>query len=420
MIRTWLSLLTFLLPGFLAANPAQADWPQFRGPTGQGHAESQRLPTEWSATQNVAWKQPVPGLAWSSPAIVDGKIYLTTAAEEGSGDEKSVTLGAVCLDADTGKSLWSRQIFTHTGDVAIHKKNSHASPSPIVEGEALFVHFGPHGTARLTLDGNVVWKQKLDYSPVHGNGGSPALAENLLIICCDGGDEQYVVGLDQKSGDIVWKTERDTSPDRGFSFGTPLVISAAGRQQAICPGSDAVFAYEPATGKEIWRVRYEGGYSVIPRPVFGNGLVYVCTGYNRPSLLAIDPTGTGDVTQTHLRWQTDRQVPHSASPVLVDQLLFFVADKGIARCVDAVSGEGHWEERLGGNFSASPLHADGKVYFQDETGTATVVAAAPEFRVIAKNQITEDERTFASYAVSDHALFIRTESHLFRIEATSR
>lgn len=403
----------------------RADWPEFRGPSGQGHADAGRLPLTWDETTNVTWKQEIPGVAWSSPVVVNGRIYLTTAVDktrEGAGDnsEPVVELGAICLAADSGRIVWEKTLFTQRGAVEIHKKNSHASPTPVVEGDALFVHFGPHGTARLSLNGDLVWKQQLDYAPTHGNGGSPALAEDLLIICCDGHDVQYVVGLEKETGKIRWKTLRDTSPEKGFSFCTPLVLKINGQLQAICPGSDAVFGYQAATGKEIWRVRYPGGYSVIPRPVYGNGLVYVCTGYNRPTLLAIDPTGEGDVTETHVRWKTDKQVPHSASLLLAGKNLFFVSDKGIARCVDALTGESHWEERLGGNYSASPLYSAGRIYFQDENGTAIVVAAAPEFKELGRNVLVRDERTYASYAVSDGALFIRSERHLYRIDSAAR
>jgi outer membrane protein assembly factor BamB len=261
-----------------------------------------------------------------------------------------------------------------------------------------------------------VWKKKLEYLPTHGNGGSPALANDLLIICCDGHDVQYVVGIEKQTGNLRWKTRRETLSEKGFSFGTPLVLEINGRNQAICPGSDAVYSYDPATGKEIWHVDYPGGYSVIPRPVYGNGLVYICTGYNKPKLLAIDPTGAGDVTETHVRWTIEKQVPHTPSPLLVGRNLFFVSDKGIAHCVDALTGESHWQERLGGNYSASPLEAGGRVYFQDENGTGIVVAATAEFQELARNHLPEEERTFASYAIDDDALFLRSEKHLYRIE----
>ncbi|QDU36542.1 outer membrane biogenesis protein BamB [Maioricimonas rarisocia] len=410
MTRSVLTLLTVL--GM--AIPAMADWPQFRGPGGQGVSEAKNVPVRWSDTENVAWKADLPGVAWSSPAVVDGRIYLTNAVQEGD-DEYS--LRAVCVQVSDGSTVWDREVFRQQGKVQIHNKNSHASPTPLVADGRVYVHFGPHGTACLDLAGQVQWKNdELTYSPVHGNGGSPALFEDLLIICCDGGDTQYVVGVERKTGRIRWKTPRDTEPKKGFSFSTPLIINVAGQAQAVCPASEAVFAYEPRTGEEIWRVRYPGGYSVVPRPVFAQGLVLVCTGYNRPSLLAIDPAGEGDITDTHVRWEVDRGVPHNPSVLAVGSEVYFVSDGGIASCVDATTGEVHWNERLGGKFSASPVYADGKVYFQDEQGTCTVVKAGTEFEVLAENTWAEEgARTFASFAVLDGTLFLRSETHLYRI-----
>lgn len=391
-----------------------ADWPQFRGPSGQGVAEFTGVPLHWSASENIAWKTELPGLAWSSPVIVDGRVYLTNAVET---SPNSFSLQALCLAARDGAILWEKPLFEHDGDVQIHKKNSHASPTPYVDQGRVFVHFGPHGTACLSTEGEVLWKtDKLKYAPQHGNGGSPALVNGTLIICCDGTDDQYVVGLDAGTGAIRWRTDRDTAPSRGFSFSTPLPIDVDGKIQVVCPASDAVFAYDPATGDEVWRVQYEGGYSVVPRPVFAQGLVFVCTGYNKPKILAIDPRGSGDITDTNIRWTLDRGAPHNPSPLVVGGELYCVSDRGIATCVDIKTGEIHWQERLGGNFSASPTYADGRVYFQDEEGTTIVVRAATEFEELARNQLTDGARTFASFGVQDGTLFVRSERALYRID----
>jgi outer membrane protein assembly factor BamB len=407
--------LPLLLLG--VAGPVDADWPQFRGPTGEGHAAG-NLPLTWSAAENVAWKTPVEGLSWSSPVVHEGRIYLTTAVEQ-AGD--AVSLQALALDAATGKELWQQEVFQQQGKVQIHQKNSHASPTPVVEGDRLYVHFGPHGTACVSaVDGKPLWKTKLDYKPTHGTGGSPALFGDRLIICCDGSDVQYVVALDSASGDELWRTPRDTSPGKGFSFSTPLKIEVSGRVQAICPGSSAVFAYDPHNGQEIWRVRYGDGYSVVPRPVYSNGLVYVCTGYNRPRLLAIDPSGRGDVTDSHVKWEADRGIPHNPSPVAVGDAIYCVSDKGIAVCLDALTGEERWQQRLGGNFSASPLATEDRIYFQDENGTAYVVAAEPEYRLLAENAWAPGQRTYASYAVDGSDLLLRSESELLRVKGAPK
>lgn len=416
----------------LMSFPVMADWPAFRGAASDGHAGVNGLPLTWSETENVTWKQVIPGLAWSSPVVVGDSIYLTNAVvvqpeatkpaagnDEAQAEEKmsgEVVLRAMCLDAKTGQTKWDYELFRHPDTVEMHKKNSHASPTPIIENGFMYVHFGSNGTACLTLDGNVVWKNKLEYSPQHGTGGSPAIAGDVLVICCDGSDVQYVVGMDKATGEVKWKTDRETTPSKGFSFATPLVLTIGGQMQAICPGSDAVFAYDPANGKEIWRVNYPDGYSVTPCPVYGAGLVYVCTGFNKPKLLAIDPTGRGDVTETHLKWEFDKAVPHSPSVLYLDGHVYFVSDKGIASCVDARTGEQLWQERLGGNFSASPLYAEGHIYFQDENGKTTVVAAGPEFKVLGTSELNPDARTFASYAITDHAILLRSEQALYRIE----
>lgn len=387
-----------------------ADWPQFRGPDGCGHAAAAKVPLTWSETENVAWKTPLDGLAWSSPAVSGGRAYVTTAVPDG----ESISLRLVCLDTATGKIAFDQELFRQAAK-PIHKKNSHASPTPLVADGHVYVHFGPHGTACTALDGTEMWKTKLEYSPVHGNGGSPALAGDVLVICCDGGDRQFVVGLDRKNGAEKWRTPRDTKPKKGFSFSTPLVIEAGGKTQAVCPGSDAVFAYDPATGREIWRVNYPDGYSVTPRPVFGAGLVFVSSGYDKPVLYAIDPTGSGDVTETHVKWRMDRGAPHTPSALVVGDELYCVADNGVACCLDARTGREHWRQRIGGNHSASPLHAAGRIYFQDENGEAVVVKAGTTFEELARNKLDDSARTFASYAVVDDSFLVRSEKAIYRI-----
>jgi outer membrane protein assembly factor BamB len=406
-----------VLVALLAMPAAQADWPEFRGPAAMGHAADKGLPIRWSETENVVWKTPIPGLGWSSPVVHSGRVYLTTATGA-DGDSRSLRL--VCLDAATGAVAWEEELFRQTAPVEMHAKNSHASPTPLVAGDRLIVHFGPHGTACTTLAGEIVWKRTLAYKPQHGNGGSPARAGDAIVICCDGSDEQYVVGLDLATGDVRWKTDRETEPTKGFSFATPLVTTVDGTTQAICPGSDAVFAYDPTTGREIWRVDYPGGYSVIPRPVHAAGLVFVGSGYDKPVLYAIDPSGRGNVTATHVRWKLDRGAPHTPSVIVVGDELYCVSDNGVATCVDARTGGERWRQRLGGNYSASPLHADGIIYFQNETGEAVVVKAGPVFEEVARNQLGSGERTFASYAVDDGGLLVRSESALYRIDAKER
>ncbi|MBI1368787.1 MAG: PQQ-binding-like beta-propeller repeat protein [Planctomycetes bacterium] len=389
------------------------DWPQFRGPTGQGHVTSDaELPLHWSATENVTWKQTIPGRGWSSPIVVDGKVYLTTAVQ----DDTGYALRTLCLDARDGKTLWDTAVFEeHKGAANIHNKNSHASPTPLLVGDKLFVHFGHMGTACLALDGRVIWRNNvLHYTPVHGNGGSPVLVGEALIFSADGANDPFVAALSAKDGHVLWRVPRsETEARKKFSFCTPLVIEVKGQTQVILPGSGAVFAYDPANGKEIWRVRYGQGYSVVPRPVFGNGMIYVSSGFDRPIVMAIRVDGHGDVTDTHVAWTVQRGGPNTPSLLLRGEELYMIADRGIATCVNALNGEEIWQNRIDGNYSASPIDAGERIYVQSEEGLGVVLKAGKQFEVLARNDL--GERSLASYAVSDGSLFIRTEEHLYRI-----
>jgi outer membrane protein assembly factor BamB len=397
------------------ALPLFADWDQFRGPTGQGHAEGKNLPTEWGPQKNVAWKTPIPGLGWSSPVVAGGKVYLTTAV---TGAKGGVSLRALCLDAKTGGIDWDKEVYRPdpTAAAATHTKNSHASPTPAVEGGRVYVHFGHLGTACLDAqDGSRVWANAdLKYNSVHGNGGSPVVVGDRLVFCLDGLDRQAVVALDRATGKVAWQAPRKTNPQKPFSFCTPLLITANGRDQLIAPGSEVLQSLDPKTGKELWRVRH-GGYSVVPRPVFGNGLVYFSTGFDSPVLMAVRSDGTGDVTKTHVAWTARRNAPQSSSPVLVGDALYMVADTGVLTCLDAKTGAERWAERVGGNYSASLLHAGGMLYLLSEEGVGTVVRPGASYDPVATNKLP-GEKTLASPAVDGDALLVRTDKHLYRFE----
>jgi outer membrane protein assembly factor BamB len=412
----------FLALALALSGPAQGgrvegaqDWPEFRGPTGQGTSTATGLPVEWSPSKNVAWKVPVPGHGWSSPVLQGGRIFLTSAVPiEGS---KDLSLAAYCLDAKDGETRWRTDVSRQDGAASprIHERNSHASPTPVLDGGRLYVHFGHQGTACLDPDGKVLWRTespKLD--PEDGNGASAAVVDGALVFSQDGKDLAWVRALDRASGRELWRTDRKSQVKNRYSYCTPLVLTVKERRQVVLPGSGAVVSYDPKTGAEIWRVDYGQGYSVVPRPVFGHGLVYVCTGFDKPQLLAIRPDGEGDVTKTHVAWSTSRNVPLIASLVLAGDELYMVSDTGVASCLDARTGKEHWRERLGGQHWTSPLCADGKVYFQNVDGETFVVRAGPSFELLARNRL--DGKTLASYAVSDGALFIRTDRHLYRIQ----
>lgn len=402
----------------LASTIEGADWPQFRGPDGQGHSSEAALPLEWDRKSNVDWRVEVPGKGWSSPVIVGGRLYLTTAVASG-GDPRAnhaaQSLRALCLDAKTGKVLWNVELFRQARR-RIHKKNSHASPTPIVDGDHVFVHFGTSGTACLTTGGEVVWRNSsIEYDPVHGNGGSPALVGRHLIFSCDGAADPFVVALDRETGDEAWRVPRPKASGNQFAFSTPLPIALDGKTQVVLPGAQHVCSYDPESGEEIWRVAYPGGFSVVPRPVFARGLVFVSSGFMNPVLYAIRPDGRGDVTDTHVAWTARKSIARNASFLVVGDEIYVVSDNGIASCFDARSGRRHWRQRLGGAFTSSPLDAAGRILFLAEGGETIVVESGTTFRELARNALGEE--TQASAAVADGALFVRTLTSLYRISA---
>lgn len=410
-----LVLAALCVSGTHSSQGAAHEWPEFRGPTGQGISQATNLPIHWSATSNVVWRVPIPGNGWSSPVLSRGRLYLTTAVTVENSPDTS--LRALCLSPEDGRIIWNVEVVRGSADSTkeIHKKNSLASPTPVVRDDRVYVHFGHMGTAALNLDGQILWRQTgIKYSPLHGNGGSPALVGDLLVFGCDGTADPFLVALDSKSGAERWRTPRLTLAKSKFSFSTPLVIEVDGARQIISPTSGFMAGYDPKDGREIWRSTYGQGYSVITRPVFAHGLLFVSSSYDRPSLYAVRPAGAkGDVTETHVAWSHAKGAPNTPSTVVVGDELYFVSDSGIATCLDAHTGRLHWSERLGGGFSASPVAVAGRIYFQNEEGVGFVVKAGTSYELLAKNDLGEP--TLASFAVVDNTLFIRSKSRLWRM-----
>ncbi|QDU46745.1 outer membrane biogenesis protein BamB [Symmachiella dynata] len=403
---------------------AGENWPNYRGPSEQGLTDAKNLPLTWGEDKNITWQTPIEGKAWSTPVIWGDQIWLTSAPLEGN------RLRAICVDKNTGKIVHDKMLYAVAGPQYCHPFNSYASPSPVIEEGRVYVSFGsPYNACLDTKTGEVIWERD-DFVCNHfrGPGSSPFLYKNLLILHFDGSDRQYVVALDKQTGDTVWETERTVDfddivektgkpiRDGDFrkAFSTPMIADVDGRPMLISLGSKALYAYDPETGEELWRLNAPGVHSGSCRPALGHGLVYMPMG-SGGKLWAVNPNGSGELSQDHIAWEYKQVVPRRASPLLVDDLLFVVDDGGIAACIDAKTGEGIWRKRLGGNFSASPIYADGKVYFFDEDGKATVIEAAREFRQLAVNKLGDG--FMASPAVSGDSLFLRSRSQLYRIDA---
>jgi outer membrane protein assembly factor BamB len=428
----------------VAASSA-SDWPEFRGPTGQGEAKASNPPLEWSQTKNVTWRTPLDGMGWSSPIILGNRIYLTTSTEiDDQGNEVAsttadlppeikngpvakfefssagISLRAIALDVESGEKVWDVEVVRLTRDQVqtAHAKNGFASPTPVTDGENIYVHFGPHGTAALDLDGNVLWRNRIEYDARHGAGGSPVLVGNSLVFNCDGVVDPFVVALDRRNGEVIWRTPRRPMDYERFAFSTPLAIPSdktASGVQLVSPGSHMIGSYDPDTGRELWYVYFDRRWSLVPRPVYVNGMVLVCNGGEPPpELIAIRPDGEGNVSNTHVVWRHDKHVPLTSSVVAVAGYVYMVNDAGIAACTEISTGRLVWKKRFGGNFSASPICASGRIYFPGESGVCHVIAAEPKFRELAENDL--EETMLSSFAVDGDALIVRTSKALYRIE----
>jgi outer membrane protein assembly factor BamB len=397
---------------------AEEYWNQFRGPFGNGHAAAHaQPPTVWSETKNVRWKTPLEGRAWSSPVIWKDQVWVTNATPEGK------KLYAVCLDLGSGKVTHNLLVFDIAepqplGDARL--KNSYGSPTPVVEEGRVYVHFGAHGTACLdTATGKTLWsRQDLPCNHHRGPGSSPIVWNHLLILTFDGFDRQYLVALDKHSGETVWRTDRkiDYGSDNGDvmkAYSTPQVFEIGGQAQLVSPSAGACVTYDPASGKELWRVR-SGGMNASARPIMGQGLIFMGTADGGFRLFAARPDGRGDVTASHVAWKTAKGAPRYTSPIFVEDLLFTATDREVVACLHPATGETIWQKRLDGTFTASPIYAGGHLYFCNEEGSTFVVRPAREFELVATNMLADG--CLASPAVAGNALLLRTKSAVYRIE----
>jgi outer membrane protein assembly factor BamB len=418
---------------FSASLVARADdWPQFRGPTGDGVATAANPPLTWSPTQNVAWKVAVPGRARSSPVILGDRLWLTTALAtnvrtfvEGPSQmqqaERAV-LGVVCLDRSTGRQIYHADVLPLDHPSPVNLLNSYATPTPVAEPGRLYCDFGTFGTVCVEAEtGRVLWKKQFPVDHHHGPGSSPVVYKDLFVLVRDGRDQQYVIALNKQTGETVWKADRPplSTPISEFrkSFSTPLVFEANGRRQMVIPGAQWLVSYEPETGREFWRVDDGKGESGAPRPVYGAGLVYFSTGVinGKPQLWAVRVDGHGDVTPTHVAWKLPTLIGLLPSPLLVGRELYLLNDDGFLACVDATTGEVLGKLRIGGNYAASPVLAAGRIYCFGREGKTVVLRASKELTVLAENQL--DGPVFASPAFVGSAIYVRTDTHLYCLSA---
>lgn len=409
----WLVALTTIL-----ANVARAEnWPGFRGPGRQGISGEKDVPVKWSRTSNIAWSTPIPGEGWSSPIVFDDRVFVTTATDKGT------SFRLVCLDRQTGSIRWDKQVIRQK---AGHKlsQNSYASSTPVTDGQRIYVLAFDGSLAAVSMDGDVIWtNREVDYYSEHGLAVSLVLYEELLIAPFDGSspgpdrkvgwqepwDKALILALDKNTGKVRWRARRGRSR---IAHVTPQVLSVNGRDQLVSSAGDVVQGFDLKIGDRIWTVS-NPGEGVVPSIVAGDGLIFTTSGFGGPTIRAIRTGGRGDITRTHIAWESSRDVPMVPSMLYVRPLLFLVTESGVAKCLQAQTGDVVWRHRLGGRYSASPIWADGKIYFLSERGRTTVVEVGRDFKIIAQNELSE--KCGASPAVSQKHIFIRSEHHLYCI-----
>ncbi len=439
MMKPLLCTLPILFCQFASAE----SWPQFRGPNGDGVSTAENVPITFSDTEAVKWKTDLPGRGWSSPVFDGTSLWVTTAVEvfpteeervailKESGEEEKtfaarqvatkIELSALSLNYETGAIEKTVPLITVDNPQTIHAQNSFASPTPVLDDGVLFAHFGDFGSFAIdTAKGTILWQKKISLEHGVGPGSSPLVHGGLLFLICDGVDRQFVTALDAKTGTTVWTTDRPAmraeTGDQKKSYNTPIIVKGRdGKEQLVCMGAQWLVSYEPATGKEIWRLDHGNGFSVVPRPVYSDttGLIYLSTGFGKPELIAVRPDGSGDITGSDkLVWKEPKRIPARPSPLLVGDELFVIADGGIASCFDARTGTLHWTERVDGNYSSSPLFADGHIYVASHEGVVTVLKPGRTFEIVAKNQLPGT--IMASPLAMDGSLVVRTGDAVYR------
>ena len=395
---------------------ANEQWSQFRGHYGNGIIKSTSAPINWSENTNIDWKTPIHDRGWSSPVIWNDQIWMTTATKDGN------KMYAICVNKLSGKIEHDIHVFDVKSPQAITNENTYASPTPVVEEGRVYVHFGTYGTACIsTKDGQILWKRRdlnCDHEIGAGPASSPFIYNNFLIFNVDGRDVQYVIALNKETGETAWKTNRsvdfsDVQVNQRKAYGTPFIIPRGNTNQMVSIGAKGVYSYDPENGKELWKAEHRG-WSIAPRPVYGEGLVFTMIDRDRPEMWAINPNGSGDITETHIEWKETKRMPPRASPIIIKGLLFVVDRNGYISCIEAKSGKSIWQKRMKGRFSASPILANNLIYFFNEDTVCTIIKPTIELEIVAENKLSDD-KLMATPAFDENSIYIRTEKKLTRI-----
>lgn len=427
---------SLLLPALLFTSLANAaDWPEWRGPDGQGQSSAKGLPATWSETSGIVWKAGIPGRGHSTPVLAGGQLWLTTAIEKpaseaeakarlttNTGDQpltvlSSVSIRALCVDPVSGKVLHDIELLNVKDPQWAHQLNSYASPSPILHEGRLYASHGSFGSICLdTATQKLLWKnEELHVMHENGPGSTPVLHGDRLIVHFDGSDAQFIAAFDIATGKVAWKTvrsgEMDPRPQQRKAYGTPLIVTIGGQPVVVSPAANWVYGYEPATGRELWKLPYDGlGFSMSVRPVADSERIYFSTSFGKSQVIALNYAGR---TTPEIAWRSNKNAPKMCSPVIANGLLFYVDDGGIVSCVDPKTGESLYKERIGGKYSASPIVADGQIYFASREGVVTVIPASKDFKILAQN--TLEGSLMASPIAVDGTIYLRTDKALYRI-----
>ncbi len=396
---------------------AAENWPGFRGPGRQGISAETNVPTRWSSTDNIAWKTAVEGQGWSSPIVWNDRVFVTTATEEGQ------SYRLICLDRTSGAIVWNNEILRQKPGYK-QPDNSYATATPVTDGSAIFTLAADGTFAATSFDGKVLWRyREFEFYSQHGLGTSPILYGDLILAAFDYSsegpdkligwqkpwDQSFILALDKTSGKVRWKGKRGMSR---IAHTVPHIMKVGDSDQLVSSAGDVIQGFDLKTGELIWTA-HSAGEGVVPSIVIGDGLVYACSGFGSSAIRAVRPDGNGDVTETHILWETEDDVPHIPSPMYVKPNLYTLTEAGVLRCLDGATGKEIWRQRLGGKFSASPVWADGKIYLLSEQGKTFVAESGSEYKLVAENEL--GEKCCSSPAISQGNIFIRSEKTLFCI-----